>query len=89
VGGTHALAAAGSARARVAGARLGCARWAARARAGWDGAGRARRLPGEGAAGPWGQRGGPPRWAREKKMLGVFFYAPLLYFIYFFSSLSI
>jgi hypothetical protein len=53
-------------------------------------AGSARARVAGGVAGPWGQRGGPPRWARErKKMLGFFFYAPLLSFIYFFSSLSI
>jgi hypothetical protein len=50
--------------------------------------------PGGGAR--WAGVAGPPRerrgkgWARiGERIMGFFFYAPLLFFIYFFSSLSI
>jgi hypothetical protein len=76
VGGTHALAAAaaGSARARVAGARLGCARAGPRERE-RDGPGQAARAGCEvrallGRGSEVGRRDG---LGRKKKMLGLFF----------------
>jgi hypothetical protein len=66
----------------------------------WSGAGPLKRRGGEeerggphgGGLGSWTGRegGGGKGWARiGERIMGFFFYDPLLFFIYFFSSLSI